>query len=239
MADLNATFDVDGYPTDEFLDRLPRFTGTPGELVEGLVPVFEPYGSVDVERVPVVAHGPIGCYRVGMVTGGWSGNEAVVAALKDTSFWHLWWQSSTRGGLHRFEVPAGEWDTPMGEWPQPKSAVDRLMEVIDEHRQPVPGDVSNGMRRYFPPEGLLARLRQRYTADSIPPCRVCGGELSLASMGGGHATVYACPPPQGVSIIEHTDHYNRSKFVHLREGDPDVLALVDAVEDLVEREGPA
>lgn len=37
-------------------------------------------------------------------TGGWSGNEEVIAALKqNTMFWMLYWKQSNRGGKYIFE----------------------------------------------------------------------------------------------------------------------------------------
>lgn len=40
------------------------------------------------------------------ITGGWSGNEDIISAMKDnTMFWMLMWQSSERGGKHVFCKP--------------------------------------------------------------------------------------------------------------------------------------
>ena len=39
-------------------------------------------------------------------TGGWSGNEELINALRDNFiFWSLCWQSVRRGGHYVFEVP--------------------------------------------------------------------------------------------------------------------------------------
>lgn len=79
-------------------------------------------------------------------------------------------------------------------------------------------------------EEELAALEQRYTAEPVPPCRVCGGELSVQSMGGGKATVYGCSnKPDDVKYTEWIDgHYRQSTWVQYRDGDADVLALVAA-----------
>lgn len=41
-----------------------------------------------------------------VLTGGWSGNEAVIEALQQNAlFWSLCWMSSHRGGKHVFVLP--------------------------------------------------------------------------------------------------------------------------------------
>lgn len=42
-------------------------------------------------------------------TGGWSGNESVIEALMQTSFWFMFWQKSTRGGHYYFKIEHPEW----------------------------------------------------------------------------------------------------------------------------------
>jgi len=38
-------------------------------------------------------------------TGGWSGNEDIINALKRSMFWDLYWEKSVRGGHFYFEIP--------------------------------------------------------------------------------------------------------------------------------------
>jgi hypothetical protein len=92
----------------------------------------------------------------------------------------------------------------------------------------------------------LGELKERYTAEEVPPCRVCGGQLTVQSMGGGQATEYACgsqtrgfevpladqDDPQKVRAYNEQwyDHYGRSKWTQYRSGDRRVLALIDDYE---------
>lgn len=84
---------------------------------------------------------------------------------------------------------------------------------------------------------LVALLRHQYTGDPVPPCRVCGAALSIASMGGGQATIYVCTgqeddpgepgklrqkPGRGLA----DDHYSKSQWTRYKEGDAYVLELL-------------
>lgn len=110
------------------------------------------------------------------------------------------------------------------------TAILDLARAVEERFQPVPEDADEYARRILPPEDLLERLRQRYSAEPVPPCQVCGGELSIQSMGGGQATKYGCPRPEGVTYRDWAEHYDRSVWTQYRAGDSEVIALVDAVE---------
>lgn len=89
----------------------------------------------------------------------------------------------------------------------------------------------------------IETLRERYTADPIPPCRVCGAELSVASAGGGNATKYACEEVyrDGFGKIGTPDrdaqfhHRKASEFYHVRPGDPLVIQLIDEYMDTLKR----
>ena len=86
----------------------------------------------------------------------------------------------------------------------------------------------------------LAAIKDRYTAEPVPPCRVCGESLSLAAIGGGRPNIWVCAGQEddpgrpgyvrykaGRSCVD--DHYSRSEFQQCQLGDADVLALVDEV----------
>ena len=89
----------------------------------------------------------------------------------------------------------------------------------------------------------LKSMRECYTPAVIPPCRVCGGELSPQRMGGGEPTVYACStneddpkrpgyvrPKEGRDIADK--HYSDSRFVDRINGDRRVLELIDVYESV-------
>ncbi len=74
-------------------------------------------------------------------------------------------------------------------------------------------------------------LRARYAPTEIPPCRICGKELSLAAAGCG-PTVWACDGraeaggwQEGRSAAD--EHYSQSRFEdHRRGGDDLVMELL-------------
>jgi len=47
--------------------------------------------------------------RLVLHTGGWSGNEDIVAELEGTWFWFMYWKATHRGGHYYFEIPWREW----------------------------------------------------------------------------------------------------------------------------------
>lgn len=48
---------------------------------------------------------PRGVVKLELHTGGWSGNEGIIAELEHTLFWTLYWVKSIRGGHYWFEIP--------------------------------------------------------------------------------------------------------------------------------------
>jgi hypothetical protein len=78
-------------------------------------------------------------------------------------------------------------------------------------------------------DDLVAELTLRYAPSEIPPCRVCGGKLSIRCVGGGEPTEWACSPVEddperpdhlrlklgrlGVDV-----HYRDSRYVDRRQG---------------------
>jgi len=101
--------DEDGYPTDhalEFLrlypaDSLIREPRKLMDFVRGLWQ-YSDWGWRETLGV-----NPFGrrVVEYSVSTGGWSGNELLVGALRDNRvFWSLFWQESRRGGHFKFEM---------------------------------------------------------------------------------------------------------------------------------------
>ena len=85
-----------GYPTEETLDTIKNWTHLEGfeDLLEEIGFMVRQYGKCEKE-------GDVWVF----VTGGWSGNEDVIMALKENYvFWGMYWQSSERGGMHTFKL---------------------------------------------------------------------------------------------------------------------------------------
>lgn len=86
-----------------------------------------------------------------------------------------------------------------------------------------------GIRSMLNPQ-LADALERDFAAPEIPPCRICGGELSIGQIGGGLPTVYYCAamadaPRNGRE--KDWQHYGDSKWAEPRQtGDLRVLELV-------------
>jgi hypothetical protein len=111
------SLDGDGYPTEDALDALDAFKGSPEAMADLLRPLMESYGVAEVEDF-IDDFGQVPSKRLTLVTGGWSGCEEVVGRLSDTLFHYAFWESSWRGGKHTYVVPdrlwreAGQWGNP-------------------------------------------------------------------------------------------------------------------------------
>lgn len=87
------------YPTeDELADLRDWPMQTPGEcraVLSATARLWWP-NPVDIDDNSEVT----------LVTGGWSGNEDLIVALRDNHvFWSLCWYSSNRAGVHVFRLP--------------------------------------------------------------------------------------------------------------------------------------
>lgn len=85
------------YPTDKELVAIKRYDILQG--INGLVELIEPhladYGRCEYDKGKLM-----------LATGGWSGCEDIISALRDNIlFWETCWKQSTRGGLYKFTIP--------------------------------------------------------------------------------------------------------------------------------------
>uniref|UniRef100_A0A6M3KDF3 Uncharacterized protein n=1 Tax=viral metagenome TaxID=1070528 RepID=A0A6M3KDF3_9ZZZZ len=103
------TFDSDGYPTDETLKTIEEWPYTDFPALMVYVAEAWKWGCLTNEPSKIE---PIfdkkfeddGYWWCG-VTGGWSGNEDLVAAMsRNTMFAALCWVADVRGGYHEFHV---------------------------------------------------------------------------------------------------------------------------------------
>ncbi|HBI8025258.1 TPA: ead/Ea22-like family protein, partial [Escherichia coli] len=77
-------------------------------------------------------------------------------------------------------------------------------------------------------------LRERYSQQPVPKCRICGDEMTVQRICGRHIT-YGCTGAtyddkgcyyaEGRSIAD--DHYRLSRVTVIDVSDPEVLALLD------------
>lgn len=97
MTTLQPTFDRDGYPTDETLTVI---TTWPIEDADGWIKFIISAWS-DTGRIWHDDNADLH-----MATGGWSGNESIIHAMRDNHIlWMRLWKSSHRGGKFVFELP--------------------------------------------------------------------------------------------------------------------------------------
>ena len=104
--------DEDGYPTEEALEKIASWPHTDGwtELLAFVreLWLYSDYGFWDEEKNVTTIDFPN--YTVvadvyDISTGGWSGNETIIEALrKNWMFWNFCWYQSTRGGHYIFHV---------------------------------------------------------------------------------------------------------------------------------------
>lgn len=101
-------FDEDGYPTDETLKTIKEWGySNYTELMQFVALAW--HWSDFVTRTDALNYWNQPVHRYKLVTGGWSGNEDIIAALQNNyMFWGICWQESHRGGKHIFEIKKEE-----------------------------------------------------------------------------------------------------------------------------------
>lgn len=94
---IHPTFDRNGYPTEETLEAIRAWPGRKGWTTLFAF-IREAWRYPDYWQQDGDTHT--------VATGGWSGNEDLIAALKDNQIaWLKCWRSSERGGRYVFMVP--------------------------------------------------------------------------------------------------------------------------------------
>jgi len=104
--------DNDGYPTPEELEVVRSWDWEQGfkGLVEYLQDIWwYPERHIELywgrDRITEKS-----VHRLILHTGGWSGNEDIIVALKDNMmFWQLCWEKSVRGGHFYFGIRPMNW----------------------------------------------------------------------------------------------------------------------------------
>ena len=100
--------DNDGYPTDEFLERIGKLEVIP-DIWEFIDEIQEAWWMADWGfRLTKPYRTKDDKYRhrtLELHTGGWSGNESIIYALKNSMLWAMYWRKTIRGGHYYFKIP--------------------------------------------------------------------------------------------------------------------------------------
>lgn len=102
-------FDHGSYPAEETLARIRSWDGDIEPLLRLAADAWSEHGVVTEEltaQEKALVRAEEGDRFLRFVTGGWSGNEALLAALDQN--WlatSLTWRVSTAGGLHIYRIP--------------------------------------------------------------------------------------------------------------------------------------
>lgn len=89
--DDSGYFDENGYPKEYWLNQLTDNNDPDSFLTLSILLWNGGYGKVVIDPSATL---------IEFITGGWSGNESVITAMKQNPLWHLLWDSSHRGGKH-------------------------------------------------------------------------------------------------------------------------------------------
>ena len=101
--------DDEGYPTDlalALIEEANPFEKNPHDLMAFVKTLwqYEDWGWSEKKKKDYFGKKVI-IYSIS--TGGWSGNESLIHALKSNKnfFWTLYWQESKAGGHYKFKIP--------------------------------------------------------------------------------------------------------------------------------------
>lgn len=91
---IHPTFDRSGYPTEATLRRIRLWPfGDQAGFWSFVKAAWQDNGKIRMSQ-----------NRIDLITGGWSGNESIVHAIGESMIGSYSWESSHRGGLHRYEI---------------------------------------------------------------------------------------------------------------------------------------
>jgi hypothetical protein len=101
------TLDHNGYPTEEYLIYLRDFDIK--EIDEFLDILSTGWWCADwgfkLSKVYKDKRFNRKCRTLELHTGGWSGNEEIISALREGFFFVMYWWKSYRGGHYIFQIP--------------------------------------------------------------------------------------------------------------------------------------
>lgn len=84
------------YPSEQELDKIRKWDWRdPDGLAQYICTLwyYPDYTKLTGKRIR----------KLWLATGGWSGNEDIVGALQQNSFWTFYWQKSVSGGAYWFK----------------------------------------------------------------------------------------------------------------------------------------
>lgn len=102
-----ATFDSDGYPTNNTLDTISNWVLKDQQSIIDFFKFAESaynkhYGCWKIinnyNDLLALTYEPFTALKI--ATGGWSSNESVIQAMKANTIWYIAWVVSARGGLY-------------------------------------------------------------------------------------------------------------------------------------------
>lgn len=90
-----------GYPSEAELERIRKWPIAMNRDIRNLLA----YVQIRWMYARNFEYIPLGDQEFTISTGGWSGNESLIAALEDNEiFWSMCWQATRRGGHYTFQI---------------------------------------------------------------------------------------------------------------------------------------
>jgi len=90
--------DEDGYPEEDVLKKIREWNLVKDGYHDLIRLVQENWKFEEFEYFALNGK------NLELHTGGWSGNEDIIDALKQTDFWTAYWMKTERGGHYYFEL---------------------------------------------------------------------------------------------------------------------------------------